>query len=357
MRDATTIIQTEISDCTYMMKQNELGQTSAQKYDQYYYGNGKVLLTGEYFILDGAQGLALPTRVGQSMGVRYEQSYSPKLNWKAFDVHGDLWLESNFEFWHFNCLDENPTQEALELRRILRHARFLNKHFLRDNQSIFVETRLGFPRQWGLGSSSTLLYNMAQWAYTSAFELAQGTFGGSGYDIACAGSEGPIIYHLEDEAPNWSTLHFYPPFHENLFFVHLGTKQCSREGILRYRSQKMGDTKSCRDISLITSELVNCSELEHFNELMRYHEEIVSKAIGIDPIGEKFADFNGQLKSLGAWGGDFILASSKNGKEEVSSYFAKHGLETVISLKDFVLGNPNQVVSNIATHMTSDILQ
>ena len=83
----------------------------------------------------------------------------------------------------------------------------------------------------------------------------------------------------------------------------------------------------------------------------------MSKAIGIAPIGEKFSDFDGQLKSLGAWGGDFILASSKNGKDEVSAYFAKYGLETVIPFKDFVLGNPDQVVSNIAAHMTSDVIQ
>ncbi len=95
---------------TTMIKETELGMSTAEKYDQYYYGHGKVLLTGEYFILDGAKGLALPTCVGQSMGVRYGHSYNPKLNWKSYDVEGKLWLEANFEFWHFNCLDENPSE-------------------------------------------------------------------------------------------------------------------------------------------------------------------------------------------------------------------------------------------------------
>lgn len=346
-----------LSNPTDMMKQSEIEQTTAEKYDQYYYGHGKVLLTGEYFILDGAQGLALPTCVGQSMGIRYDHTYNPKLNWKSYDVKGNLWLEANFEFWHFNCLDENPSEEVLELQKILKQARFQNKHFLRDSQDVYVETRLGFPREWGLGSSSTLLYNTAQWAYTSPFELAQQTFGGSGYDIACAGSEGPIVYHLDNESPNWSTVHFYPPFYENLFFVYLGNKQSTKEGIKNYREKNTANTAAIEAISRITSEITNCSELEHFNALLAEHESIVSKAIGLAPVGERFADFDGQLKSLGAWGGDFILASTKNSLEEVSSYFAKYELETVIPFKDFVLGSSESIVGQMASQAVSDILQ
>ena len=34
---------------------------------QRFYSNGKLLLSGEYLILDGATGLALPTKTGQEM--------------------------------------------------------------------------------------------------------------------------------------------------------------------------------------------------------------------------------------------------------------------------------------------------
>ena len=218
-----------------------------------------------------------------------------------------------------------------------------------------METRLGFPREWGLGSSSTLLYNIAQWAYTSPFELASHTFGGSGYDIACAGSEGPILYHRDQDAPNWSTVVFNPVFQENLYFVYLGSKQNTRESIDLYRNQsaKKIDCASIDAINRITSELVNCNDLSHFNELMAEHESIVSKAIGIDPIQKKFADFNGQLKSLGAWGGDFMLVSCEQEMSEVENYFKAKGLETVISYKDFVLPSPIKKVH----HTVSEILQ
>jgi len=337
-----------------MTKNNDYTFNSADKYDQYYYSHGKVLLTGEYFILDGAHGLALPTCVGQSMGVRYEQSYSPSLQWKSFDVQGNLWLEVNFEFWHFNIMNENPTPEMIELQKILRQARIQNKHFLRDSQSVIVETRLGFPRTWGLGSSSTLLYNTAQWAYTSPFELAKETFGGSGYDIACAGSDGPIIYHLDDETPNWSTVGFDPSFKDQLFFIYSGSKQNTRESIQNYRNNESVDSKAIEEINQITAQLLNCCDIEHFNELIDKHEKLVGEAIGLAPIKEKFPDFAGSLKSLGAWGGDFMLASSAQmSKEEISTYFAGHGLDTVISFNEFVLPAPTKK----AGHAISDILQ
>ena len=167
---------------------------SCPEKNQYFFGHGKILLSGEYLVLDGALSLALPTKVGQSLSVKYSPSFSPTLTWKSFDVKGNCWFESKFEFWHFNCLDEKPTEEALFLQQILQQVRKQNSHFLRDGVDVKVETHLGFPLSWGLGSSSSLIYNIAQWAYISPFELLFKTHGGSGYDIACAQSDGPIAY-------------------------------------------------------------------------------------------------------------------------------------------------------------------
>ena len=36
---------------------------------QTFYGHGKLLLTGEYAVLDGAKALSIPTRFGQSLEV------------------------------------------------------------------------------------------------------------------------------------------------------------------------------------------------------------------------------------------------------------------------------------------------
>jgi hypothetical protein len=47
-----------------------------------------------------------------------------------------------------------------------------------------------------------------------------------------------------------------------------------------------------------------------------------------------FPDFKGVLKSLGAWGGDFILAISK---ENPKDYFASKGYETIIPYSEMIL--------------------
>ena len=59
-----------------------------------------------------------------------------------------------------------------------------------------ITTKLTFPRAWGLGTSSTLISLIAQWAKCDPFELLFEAFGGSGYDIACATANSPISYQL-----------------------------------------------------------------------------------------------------------------------------------------------------------------
>ena len=53
------------------------------------------------------------------------------------------------------------------------------------------------------------------------FELLQKTFGGSGYDIACAQSLGPITYEVQSRGPRWEASEFNPHFRDNLYFVYL----------------------------------------------------------------------------------------------------------------------------------------
>ena len=58
------------------------------------YSHGKLLLTGEYVVLDGAQSLAIPTSYGQSLTVKpIDES---KLIWKSLDENNNLWFEDIF---------------------------------------------------------------------------------------------------------------------------------------------------------------------------------------------------------------------------------------------------------------------
>jgi mevalonate kinase len=316
---------------------NDALKKSCPEKDQYYFGHGKLLLTGEYFVLDGALSLALPTKVGQSLSVKYSPSFSPTLSWKSYDVHGNCWFDSKFEFWHFKCLDEKPSEEALFLQKILQQVRKQNSHFLRDDVDVKVETRLGFPLDWGLGSSSSLIYNIAQWAYISPFELLFKTHGGSGYDIACAQSDGPIAYKKTTSGPNWSPIYFYPSFRENLFFVYLGKKQNSREAIKDYSKKRPFAPTLIAKVTELTTEFLNAQTLKQFQAAITTHEQLVGEALEIIPVKERlFSDFNGAVKSLGAWGGDFVLVATEMKLAEVKEYFKNKGLEVVYGYEDLI---------------------
>lgn len=299
-----------------------------------FYSHGKLLLSGEYLILDGAVGLALPTIHGQDLVVVENQSKI--LRWVSVDELDKIWFSADFDLDSFDLISVTGEKSVgIQLQKILRTARHMNSRFLLAGQGYEVRTALEFSRDWGLGSSSTLINNIARWADRNPFELLSNSFGGSGYDIACANSEKPLFYRLEGNKPKALQIDFDPPFANNLFFIHLNRKQTSSDSIETYNEVKDIDDQTIDHISAIGKELSRCSNLLDFQLLIKEHERIIGKAIGELPIQESiFSDFKGQIKSLGAWGGDFILAASKDNPTE---YFNKKGYSTVISYSDLIL--------------------
>ncbi len=292
--------------------------------------------------MEGAKSLAIPTNLGQSLSVTYSPSFDPVLIWKSYDQEGKLWFETKFEFWRFDILKENPSSEDLYLQLLLREARKLNSHFLRDEEDVLVETKLEFPVKWGLGSSSTLIYNIAQWAYISPFQLLFSTSQGSGYDIACSQSEGPIFYERESTGPRWSITNFDPPFKENLYFLYLGKKKNTQEAIKFFKEKRIDSTEIVHLLTGITEKIQKCKTIEEFDRLILNHEKLISKALDIPRVKELyFNDFWGEIKSLGAWGGDFVIVTSKKSKEETKKYFELNGFKELIPYSNLVL-NPMQ---------------
>jgi len=82
---------------------------------------------------------------------------------------------------------------------------------------------------------------------------------------------------------------------------------------------------------------------------MDEHEQIISTELGMPKIKDKhFSDFDGSIKSLGAWGGDFCMVASKLSSVEISSYFASKGLNTVLSYEDMALKYTPELASSEA---------
>ncbi|WP_417197549.1 GYDIA family GHMP kinase [Bizionia sp.] len=297
-----------------------------------FYSNGKLLLTGEYVVLDGALSLALPTKYGQSLFVKPIEAHS--ILWKSKDEKGRIWFEDSFTISENRINGNNRNNPISErLIQILQETRTLNPKFL--NSGYIVESHLTFSRNWGLGSSSTLLNNIANWAQVNPYQLLDKTFGGSGYDIACAQHDTAITYQLQNKNRDVNPVQFNPTFKEHLYFVYLNQKQNSRDGIANYRQAAKSNSNAILEINTITNQMIVCETISEFNLLLNTHEEIISKLIQQPTVKARlFSDFPGALKSLGAWGGDFILVSSTENPEP---YFKAKGYQTIIKYQDLIL--------------------
>ena len=298
-----------------------------------FYSNGKLLLSGEYAVLDGARALAIPTKYGQSM--RVIENTSPVLVWRSFDQNGKIWFEGRYTLKPLRTIASSDTQLSKRVLNILQQAQELNGDFLIDDLGFEVETRMDFPRNWGLGSSSTLVNNIANWANCDPFDLVRSTFGGSGYDIACARNDMPIIFCLKDDVPQVEVCPFEPLFKKQLYFVHLNKKRNSRDAIVDYSRLDIDKKIFTTQISAISDRMTASTTLEDFEDLMKWHEKEIAKVLGVEPIQSRlFPDYWGAIKSLGAWGGDFILAT---GDKKTPDYFKEKGYETIIPYSHMVL--------------------
>jgi mevalonate kinase len=295
-----------------------------------FYSHGKLLITAEYAVLDGAKALALPTKLGQSLEVKPIES--PEIRWKSFDHNGTLWFETTLQLASFEANVTNETAKRLS-ECFLAIAKLQPGCFVAHN-GFEMHSRLEFPQNWGLGSSSTLINNLAQWAKVDAYKLLAATFGGSGYDIACAQHPYPITFQKNlKSSPKVEKAVFNPSFKDQLFFVHQNQKQNSRDAIAHYNTLKTTQSLDFSELNALTDALLVATTLEEFEVLMSKHETIVGNLIQHTPIkASHFSDYNGAIKSLGAWGGDFFLAT---GTEQ--QYFKDKGYNTIIPFKEMVL--------------------
>ena len=301
-----------------------------------YYGHGKVLLTAEYGILDGAKAIALPTKLGQHMKVKNIKSSD--IYWKAENPAGESWFEAQISLYDFSSVKTTDEAISKNLQKLLKNAVRLNSEFLSKWNGFRVTTKLEFEKDWGLGSSSTLTHLVAEWAGVHPMMLHFKVSDGSGYDVACAGAEGPIEYQLVDDEINYTEINFDPKFKNNLYFVYLGRKQSSDASIKDYFKRVKSRKSFSKSLNKITEETIKCTSLSKFCELIEDHEGIVSKAMGLPMIKDKhFSDYWGCIKSLGGWGGDFALVVSSKSTDDTKAYFQDKGFDVCYPYVDFIL--------------------
>ncbi|MEI6677206.1 MAG: GYDIA family GHMP kinase [Mariniphaga sp.] len=296
--------------------------------------HAKLMVSGEYVVLKGALSLALPLQFGQKLTVS-EIDGTPSVLWKSM-INNDLWFYTTLLLPDLQILDTNRVDLSETLQKTLKAAKVLNPHFLESNNIFQATSNMNFNPDWGVGSSSSFISNIAYWADCDPFELNNLIFTGSGYDIACARSSVPIIFERKGDQPHYREAKFSPVFNRQLFFIYLNQMQNSKESIGKLKLSKI-TKEDIQMITKITLQLENAEHLNLFQILMEQHEAIIAKIIGEIPIKVlKFKDFDGSVKSLGAWGGDFILAASTASEEYVRNYFISNGLNTIFRYDEIV---------------------
>ncbi len=300
----------------------------------FYRANGKLYIAGEYTVLDGGLSFAVPTKLGQTLEVEYlEANENPKLNWEPNLDNGNLWFSAEFDLKSLSVLASSNEKLTQKLKEIFQAIELLNPHFFSNQtQNVFCKTRLEFPKDWGLGSSSTLTYLLAQFSGVDAFELNKLTFNTSGYDIACASRNYPILYQLKEEGKRIEKLDFRPEFLDKLYFVYLNQKQDTQVSVSAQYKSKPKNEILVSEISSLVEQMTAAKTLEEFEKLMNRHEDLLSAHLEFPKVKDLyFSDYEGSIKSLGAWGGDFVLVSSRDRELD---YFKSKGYTTILPFED-----------------------
>ena len=300
--------------------------------------NGKLLITGEYFVLDGALALAAPCTFGQQLFI--EEISQNGLHWQSFNHKKEEWFSAVWKIMDnsFVIKETTDASTAKRLEAIVNAAREQNSTVLTKLQGKKLITQLDFPRQWGLGTSSTLISLLAQYLDVDPYLLLAKTFGGSAYDIACARAKGPILYrrtanYTSSEAVNWK-----PVFKDQIYFAYQGKKQNSRDGIQHYRQMTINKVPLIDEMDSLTMAMLQTQSVDDCRRIMETHENLVANTLGLPKIkNQRFNDFPGAIKSLGAWGGDFVMVLSPWNEKKTKSYLNTKACSIVLGFDEMVL--------------------
>lgn len=296
-----------------------------------YYSHGKLMICGEYAVLGGATAFVLPTKAGQAMRVsEHFAEDHPHLDWISYDKNGNIWFQCKLSLPYFILEYSSDQAVAIQLVRFLTNARALNPLFLEEGNSYKVETFLEFDLDDGLGSSSTLTNNLAQWAGVNAFSLHFNAFKGSGFDVAMAMKGKPLLYTMNGINPIVDVIEWNKPFTDKLYFVHLNKKQNSREEIAQ---KPQFNHAQLAQISRISRLISANDDYFEFCLLLELAENELAQIMNRPTVKQElFPDFHGTVKSLGAWGGDYVLATGTDTIE----YFKSKGYERIVPFADMI---------------------
>lgn len=290
-----------------------------------YNASGKLMLMGEYLVLNGADCLAIPLKMGQTLSVF--PSEQQEIHWKSYAPHG-LWFSATFDC-HLNILTSSNQEIALTLQKIFQFIQRKNKQLSFFNKFVISTD---FELDWGLGSSSTLISVISQWAKMDAFALQQEVFGGSGYDVACATATTPILFNIHSHQRK---VQLSNSITEKLLFVYSGKKQNSRDEIQRFQQVNVNE-EHLKKMNQAIQNAIQTADIAEFETQLDEVENLLAERLETLPIKSKlFSDYPYSIKSLGAWGGDFFMATYRD-LHRAKTYFSDKGYSTFFTYSEII---------------------
>ena len=307
-----------------------------QQMQKSWISNGNLIISGEYFVLTGAKALAVPLKFGQSMRVEYIHNSGNTIRWRT-NENGMTWFTADFNCDDLNITSTSDVGTAQGLQKLLKRIRSIKPAFFTKGSEYFINCDIDFNLEWGWGSSSTLIVNLANYAGIDPFELNKLVSSGSGYDIAASLSPAPIFYQLKEGTHEINPVAFNPVFRKFIWFLYLGEKQNTSGSIEKYLRSVEKNRNLGPVITGLTDMIAAEKNMEEFMRCINEHEKIIAAALNLTRIKEKyFNDFEGEIKSLGAWGGDFAMVISPLNEKIIKQYFNAKGLEILFGFDEIV---------------------
>ena len=303
-----------------------------------FYSRGKLLISGEYLVLKGATALTVPLNKGQNLVVSKGDDKAT-LSWESRE-YGKPWFNAKIKLPFFDIIESTDQKIAQNLIRHLKAAVKLQPDFAEKLQAADIITDLEFNRNWGFGSSSSLVSNIAYWAEIDPFHLHQKVSAGSGYDVVMARENGPMFFTLKKTGFKKEKVSINRAVSDFLYFVYLGKKKDSAKSVAQFLASKKSFRLEKRMISELSRHLANAARLDDFEFYMKEHEQIISSVLKLPGLKEHiFNDLRGEAKSLGAWGGDFAMITFNGDKKEIESYLKDKKLDVWFTFNELVKNN------------------
>ena len=261
----------------------------------------------------------------------------PCLKWQAWVLDKE-WFSAAILLPDMKIVQSSDPLIASRLVKILSEIIKMNSGLFEPGISYSFSTVSTFDHNWGMGSSSALMANLARWAMIDPFDLFRRLNKGSGYDVAAAMAQGPILYSITRNKARIIPVKFLPAFHQQIWFVYRGQKQDTERSLDEFSKIPEPTRQQIEMINYFTGELLHTKYLKQFMQIMSEHESFISDFLGRKTVKEEyFSDFNGEIKSMGAWGGDMMMAVSELPGDYIRTYFQTKDIQTVFDFHSLIL--------------------